>query len=97
MSGVLHAADSGRHAEPKSRIGPEREAFYNRSRLTNVPCEERDRLNRIYHDAVAKIPGSGKTVPEMKSAEWRAATRKARDACKSALGDLKRHRKEHGC
>jgi hypothetical protein len=62
-----------------------------------VPCEERDRLNRAYLEATTKVFGAGKVVPNMTSSKWREATQRARAACKAALADLNRHKKEHGC
>jgi hypothetical protein len=62
-----------------------------------VPCEEGDRLNRAYLEAVTKVFDAGKMVPNITSSKWREATLKARLACKAALADLNRHRKEHGC
>jgi hypothetical protein len=54
-----------------------------------VPCEERDRLNRVYLDATTKVFGAGKEVPNITSAKWRKRPQKARTACKAALADLK--------
>ena len=66
-------------------------------RLTCVPCEEGNRLNRAYLEAVTKVFDAGKVVPNMTSSKWREATLKARLACKAALANLLKHRKEHGC
>jgi hypothetical protein len=71
--------------------------FLSRERLIDVVCEERNRLNRVYLDATAKVFGAGKAVAQMTSSEWREATKAAREVCKAALANLKRHRKEHGC
>jgi hypothetical protein len=62
-----------------------------------VQCEERERLNRVYLDAAAKISASGKKVLDTKSVAWKEATRHSRATSKAALEALKRHRKEHGC
>ncbi len=62
-----------------------------------MPCEEYDRLNRVYLDAVTKVFDAGKVIPNMPSAAWKKATIAAREVCKLALENLKRHRKEHGC
>jgi hypothetical protein len=62
-----------------------------------VPCEEHQRLNRIYLSAAAKVFEAGKDIPNITSDKWREATLKARLACKAALADLHKHRKEHGC
>jgi hypothetical protein len=95
----MHTNDSSRMRSHvvQVEVSPEQEAFHRSPRLTCVPCEERDRLNRIYHEAIAKIHGSGKTVSDMTSAKWREATKDTRAACRAALADLKRHTKEHGC
>jgi hypothetical protein len=66
-------------------------------RPTKVPCTELERLNRIYLDAVTKVFGAGKVVPNTTSSDWRAATEMARSDCRAALAELKRHKKEHGC
>ncbi len=60
-------------------------------------CPERERLNRAYLDAAAKIQESGSRISDAKSANWKEATRQARAASKTALEAFKRHRKEHGC
>ena len=62
-----------------------------------VPCEERDRLNRAYLDAAARIQESGSAVQDVENAKWKEATRKARAVSKAALEALKRHKNEHGC
>jgi hypothetical protein len=60
-------------------------------------CEVRDRLNRAYLEATTTIFVAGKAIPNMTSAKWKEATLKARALCKTALADLNRHKKEHGC
>jgi hypothetical protein len=62
-----------------------------------VACDERDQLIRIYLEACIRVADAGKAIPDMKSAEWREATKAARAACKATLTNLSRHRKEHGC
>ncbi len=62
-----------------------------------MPCEERDRLHSVYLEAVRKVTEAGKKVIDMKSPEWKSATRPARSLAKDALVALNRHRKEHGC
>ncbi len=62
-----------------------------------MPCEERDRLNLAYVDAIRKVTESAKKVVDMKSPEWESATRSARSAAKDALLALNQHRQEHGC
>jgi hypothetical protein len=62
-----------------------------------VQCEERERLNRIYLDAVAKIQESGSAVLDITSAKWKEATSQTRATSKAALAELKRHEEEHGC
>jgi hypothetical protein len=62
-----------------------------------MPCEERDRLNLAYVDAIGRVTESGKNVLDMKSPEWKFATRAARSVAKVALVALNVHRKDHGC
>ena len=61
-----------------------------------LPCEERDRLTREYHEAALKIQESGSGIPDMTSAQWKEATSVTRQASKAALQRLIKHRKEHG-
>jgi len=61
-----------------------------------IPCAERERLTRVYHDAVAKIANAGTGIPHMTS-KWKEATGAARQASRAALEELKQHKKEHGC
>ena len=60
-------------------------------------CEERDRLKRLYVDAITTLAEDGKEIPDMQSEEWRHATEGARAACQTILGALNQHRQEHGC
>jgi hypothetical protein len=62
-----------------------------------LPCEERDRLTRIYLSAVALYDEQAKTVSDLKSEAWRDASKRLREACQDALANLNAHRKEHGC
>ena len=60
-------------------------------------CEERDRLKRLYLDAIATLAEDGKAIANKEGAEWRRATEGARAACQAILGALNQHRTEHGC
>ena len=62
-----------------------------------MPCEERERLTRLYLDAVARNDEVGKSIADVKSEAWRAATKVTREDCQLALNDLNGHRREHGC
>ncbi len=62
-----------------------------------VSCEERERLTRLYHEAALKVQDAGTGISDMTSAVWKDATSAARQASKTALQELNRHRKEHGC
>lgn len=62
-----------------------------------VPCEERQRLERVYIDSVRRNAKAGAHVLNTKSDEWREATKETCAECDIALEDLERHRKEHGC
>jgi signal transduction histidine kinase len=62
-----------------------------------LPCDERDRLAREYHEAALKIQESGRGILDMTSAKWKEATSVTRQASKAALQRLNQHRKEHGC
>jgi hypothetical protein len=62
-----------------------------------LTCKERERLEVIYRGAVVAIDIAGKNIVDLKSKEWREATRKARQDAKIILVNLNRHRKEHGC
>jgi hypothetical protein len=73
------------------------EAFYQCQRLIRVICPERERLNRAYLDATAKVQESGSGIADAKSAKWKEATRQTRAASKAALEAFKRRRQEHGC
>jgi hypothetical protein len=60
-------------------------------------CPERERLQRVYSEAAARIADAGAGILDMTSAKWKQATSGARLASKAALKALNIHRKEHGC
>jgi hypothetical protein len=62
-----------------------------------VIFEERERLIRAYYEAALKIQEASGGVLDMTTDKWKDATSSARQASKSALQELNRHRKEHGC
>jgi len=62
-----------------------------------VSCKERDRLVYLYLDAVAQNIEAGKAYLDMRTYQWREATKETRAVCEDALADLNRHRAEHGC
>jgi hypothetical protein len=63
----------------------------------HVSCEERGRLTDLYLAAIANLNEVGQSVQDVKSDEWREATRAARDSCEVALRELHLHKAEHGC
>jgi hypothetical protein len=62
-----------------------------------MPCEERERLEKIYLAAVVRNAKAGLGIADMRSEAWREATKDTRDACEEALEQLNAHRREHGC
>lgn len=62
-----------------------------------LPCEERERLTRAYHEASAKIHEAGSGILDMTSPKWKEATSATRQACEEALQRLINHKKQHGC
>ena len=62
-----------------------------------LPCDERERLTREYHEAALKIQESGGGIPDMTNPKWKDATSATRQASKEALQRLMKHKKEHGC
>jgi hypothetical protein len=67
------------------------------ARTSNVYCAERERLEKVYLASFAANAFAGRFVADMRSEAWREATKETQVACKAALADLKRHRKEHDC
>jgi hypothetical protein len=62
-----------------------------------MPCEERDRLTKLYFDAVTLNATAGLPIENKKSQAWREATEQTRAVCTDTLADLNAHRKEHDC
>jgi hypothetical protein len=60
-------------------------------------CEQSERLQKIYLDAVADNALVGSAIADPKSEAWLEATTSTRQRCADALADLTAHRKEHGC
>jgi hypothetical protein len=77
------------------RISMESELFH--YHFAGVPCEERDRLMRLYLDAVHRLNEVSQTAADPENEKWREATEQMRVACAAVLADLTAHRKEHGC
>jgi hypothetical protein len=77
------------------RISMESELFH--YDFAGVPCEQRDRLMRLYLDAVRKLNELRQTVPNPGNEKRREATEEMKDACRAVLADLAAHRKGHGC
>ncbi len=69
-------------------------AFVGRNSL---PCDERERLSRLYLAAINRHAELSKTVPRVNTQRWRLATEGSRAECGEALYELNTHRKEHGC
>ena len=67
------------------------------SRTSIVLCEERERLTQIYLDATDNSRKVSDSVEDIHSPEWREAIKEARQACDSALAELKLHIREHQC
>jgi hypothetical protein len=66
-------------------------------RTSIVLCEERERLTQIYLDATENSRKVSDSVEDIHSPEWREAIKEARQACDSALAELKLHIREHQC
>jgi hypothetical protein len=62
-----------------------------------MPCEQRDRLQKIYLDAVMQNDRAGLHFSDIQSEAWQEATKDTREDCEEALADLNRHMGEHGC
>ena len=60
-------------------------------------CQEHERLTAIFLDAVDKNDEAARTVIDIKSEEWRDATKETRSICIAALTALNDHRVQHGC
>jgi hypothetical protein len=66
-------------------------------RPLGVPCGERQRLEKIYLDAVVDNARAGLHISDIRSEAWRDATKETREMCEAALAELNAHRREHGC
>jgi hypothetical protein len=64
---------------------------------SNVRCEERERLTRIYLDATETSRKVSDSIEDIHSPEWLEAIKEARQGCEVALAALKLHIREHGC
>jgi hypothetical protein len=62
-----------------------------------MPCGERDKLQKIYRDAVVQNARAGLHFSDINSEAWREATMETREDCAVALADLNRHKAEHCC
>lgn len=62
-----------------------------------MQCEERDKLQRIYMNAVVQNARTGLHFSDVASQAWLEATKDTREDCEEALAELNRHRAEHGC
>jgi len=60
-------------------------------------CEQREKLQQIYLDAVVLNARVGLNFADVNSKEWLEATNETRQRCLDALADLDRHKAEHGC
>lgn len=60
-------------------------------------CEERERLIKIYLEAVTDVYVISIRFSDMKYESWQAMTHDARTRWEVALADLNAHRNEHGC
>lgn len=68
-----------------------------RSVYSGLPCEERERLLRVYLAAVDKYVAASEQVSDVKGLDWQQATKDTREDCEVALAELNRHKAEHGC
>ena len=66
-------------------------------RLTDTPCDERAKLQKICLDAFLANSNAGRHVKDKSGEAWRQATKQTREASDAAKRVLKRHRVEHGC
>ena len=62
-----------------------------------VRCEARERLTQIYLDATENSRKASESVEDIHAPEWLDATKETRQACQSALAELKLHIREHKC
>jgi hypothetical protein len=66
-----------------------------------VHCEERERLTKIYLAAIARNNEAASAMAQHFSEawndEWLGEMKDIRTACETALRELDRHRREHGC
>jgi hypothetical protein len=62
-----------------------------------VFCEERERLRKLYLSAVGENLQAARECTRMNTEAWKEATKKTQDECDTALGELNRHKTEHGC
>jgi len=71
--------------------------FTQKNGTQRLQCEERERLVRLYLNAINRHAEISKTVPLVNNQRWRLATEASRAECGDALYDLNAHCKEHGC
>jgi hypothetical protein len=60
-------------------------------------CEERDKRQKIYLDAVVQNDRAGLHFSDIHSEAWKEATTDTREDCEVALAEQDRHKAEHGC
>jgi hypothetical protein len=62
-----------------------------------VPCDEYQRLEKIYFAALVENSKIRLRRANMESETWSEAAMETREACETALIDLNQHGAEHGC
>jgi hypothetical protein len=62
-----------------------------------VPCQERERLTRVYRNALRRSTEADRAFTQTNSEAWWEVTRMMQEDCEAALAALDAHQKEHGC